>query len=67
MTEAQVAEWGLNLGLPALMIFMCFIIWDLAKESRAGRFGTFVLFLGLGLGMLGFIAKQVIAFFFNHS
>ena len=43
------------------MLFMLFIIWDLAKESKAGRLGTFVLFFVLSFGMLGFVAKQIIA------
>jgi hypothetical protein len=32
----------------------------MAWESKAGKFGTFVIFLGLGFGMLGFVAKGVI-------
>ncbi len=39
---------------------MVFIIGHLAWESKAGRFGTFVIFLGLGVGFLGFLAKYVI-------
>jgi ABC-type lipoprotein release transport system permease subunit len=39
---------------------MLFIIFQLARESKAGKFGTFVLFLVLAFGMLGFLAKQVI-------
>lgn len=27
-----------------LMLFMFFIIWDLAKKSKAGRLGTAILF-----------------------
>jgi hypothetical protein len=42
---------------------MLFIILQLARESKAGRFGTFVLLLGLGVGLLGFAAKGVIKFF----
>jgi hypothetical protein len=38
---------------------------QLAKESKAGRFGTFVLLIVLGFGMLGFIAKNVIAWLLN--
>jgi len=34
-----------------------FIIFQLARESKAGRFGTFVLFLALGFGLVGFAAK----------
>ncbi len=48
-----------------LMIFMAFIIWDLAKNSKAGRFGTAILFLGLGLCLFAFAAKPLIAYFIN--
>ncbi|TVP89977.1 MAG: DUF2788 domain-containing protein [Pseudomonadaceae bacterium] len=44
----------------ALVAFMGYIVWDLAKESKAGRYGTFVLFFALGLGVLGFVIKAVI-------
>jgi hypothetical protein len=39
---------------------MVFIILQLAHESKAGKFGTFVLFLALGFGFIGFIAKGII-------
>lgn len=39
------------------MLYMVFIVWQLARGSKAGRFGTFVLFMGLGVGLIGFIAK----------
>lgn len=39
---------------------MPFIIWQLARESKAGRLGTFVLFFVLAFGMLGFVAKTII-------
>jgi hypothetical protein len=54
---------ALNLGLTVLMGYMLFIIWQLARESKAGKFGTFVLFLALATGMVGFIAKQIIQLF----
>jgi hypothetical protein len=60
MTEEQVAELGLTFGVGGLILFMLFIIWDLARESKAGRLGTFVLFFVLAFGVLGFAAKQVI-------
>ena len=44
----------------ALVGFMAFIVWDLAKKSNAGVFGTAVLFFALGLGVLGFIIKTVV-------
>ena len=51
---------SLYLGLLGLIVFMFFIIWDLAKKSDAGRFGTFVLFGSLGAGMMGFLIKEVL-------
>jgi len=39
---------------------MLFIVGQLAWESKAGKLGTFVIFLGLTFGMLGFAAKYVI-------
>jgi hypothetical protein len=51
---------SLYLGIGGLIAFMTFIMWDLAKESKAGRFGTIVLFGALGLGLLGFIIKTVL-------
>jgi hypothetical protein len=62
-TEAQIAQFGLSFGVGAFMLYMVFIIWQLARESKAGRFGTFVLFLALGFGLVGFIAKSVIRYF----
>jgi len=59
-TEKQISEFGLTWGLGLMIAFMLFIIWDLAKESNAGKLGTFVLFFVLAFGMLGFVAKSVI-------
>ena len=59
-TEAQIAGFGLTFGVGAFMLYMVFIIAQLAHESKAGKFGTFVLFLALGFGFIGFIAKGVI-------
>ena len=60
LTEQQISQFGLTWGLGLMIAFMLFIIWDLAKQSNAGRLGTFVLFFVLAFGMLGFIAKSVI-------
>ncbi len=59
-TEAQVAQFGVTFGLGALMLYMLFIIGELAYRSKAGKMGTFVLFLVLALGMVGFVAKTII-------
>jgi Protein of unknown function (DUF2788) len=62
-TEAQIAQFGLTWGVGLFMLYMLFIIGQLAWESKAGRFGTFVLFLGLAFGMVGFVAKYLIQWF----
>ena len=59
-TEEQIAWFGLTFGVAAFMLYMVFIIFQLARESKAGRFGTFVLFLALGVGLIGFVAKGLI-------
>lgn len=60
LTEERITEIGMTWGLTAFIGFMLFIIWDLARKSKAGRFGTFILFFVLAFGMLGFIAKSVL-------
>lgn len=59
-SEAQIAQFGLTFGIGAFIAYMLFIVLNLARESKAGKFGTFVLFLVLSFGMLGFLAKNVI-------
>jgi len=59
-TEEQIANFGMTFGISAFMLYMAFIIWRLARDSNAGRLGTFVLFMALGFGLLGFVAKGVI-------
>lgn len=59
-TEAQISEFGATFGVGAFILFMLFIIFDLARKSGAGKLGTFVLFFVLAFGMLGFIAKSII-------
>ena len=62
-SEEQIAQFGLTFGVSAFMLYMVFIILQLARESKAGKFGTFVLLLGLGFGLVGFAAKGVIKYF----
>jgi hypothetical protein len=59
-TEAQVADFGVTFCLGAFMLYMLFIIGELAYRSKAGKVGTFTLFFVLAFGMLGFVAKNVI-------
>ena len=60
-TEEQIAAFGLTFGVGAFMLYMLFIIFDLARKSKAGKLGTFVLFFVLAFGMIGFVAKSIIA------
>nr|WP_312230877.1 DUF2788 domain-containing protein [Pseudomonas sp.] len=53
-------ELMMTLLVGGLVLFMAFIVWDLAKKSRAGRFGTFILFFALGPGVLGFLIKSLV-------
>lgn len=64
-TEEQIASFGLTFGVGAFMLYMLFIIGQLAWESKAGKFGTFVLFLGLSFGMVGFVAKMAIQWYLD--
>ncbi|GBG03097.1 hypothetical protein AZSI13_24240 [Azospira sp. I13] len=59
-TEAQISDFGVTFGIGAFIIYMLFIIGELAYKSKAGKVGTFVLFFVLSLGMLGFISKTII-------
>lgn len=61
LTEEKFAELGVTVGIAAFIIYMLFVIGSLAKESKAGRLGTFILFFVLAFGMIGFVAKSVIA------
>jgi len=60
MTIEQFEEWSLIIGLGGLILLMVFIVWNLGRESKAGKFGMFVLFLALALGLLGFVIKLVL-------
>jgi len=60
LTEQRIAELGLTWGLGGFIVLMLVIIWNLARESKAGKFGTFILFFVLAFGILGFLMKSVI-------
>lgn len=61
--EEQITEFGMTFGIGAGILYMLFIIGQLAWESKAGKFGTFVMFLGLAFGFVGFLAKYLIQYF----
>ena len=60
MSIEQFEDISLTLGIGGLVLYMVYIMYKLAQESGAGRFGTIMIFLTLGLGIVGFAAKSVI-------
>lgn len=67
MQYTELEAIALPLLIGGLIIFMGFIVWDLAKKSNAGRFGTGVLFFALGLGVAGFMIKTLVVAFMQAS
>lgn len=60
LTIAEFEDISLKVCFTALIVYMLFIIGNLAKESKAGRYGTIWMFIALGLGFVGFVAKGLI-------
>ncbi|MCG7656535.1 DUF2788 domain-containing protein [Wielerella bovis] len=60
MTEAEFSMWALRICLTVFIIFLGFIIWQLGRESKVGKWGMFILFLVLGLGIAGFLFKNLL-------
>ena len=60
MSIVEFEEISLTLGIGGLIALMVFILYRLGKDSGAGKFGTFVIFLALGMGIFGFAARSVI-------
>mgnify|MGYP001301473280 CR=1 FL=1 len=60
ISEEQMTQFGMTFGLATFMLYMLFIIGELAWKSKAGKLGTFILFFVLAFGMVGFIAKFII-------
>ncbi|MDI9245156.1 DUF2788 domain-containing protein [Marinobacter sp. CHS3-4] len=60
MSEALFSQLAMLVLLTGLIVWMGIIVWDLAKKSQAGRFGTIALFTVLGAGVIGFIVKTVL-------
>ena len=58
--EEQIADFFSTWGVGAFILFMLFIIGEIAYKSKAGKTGTFVLFFVLAFGMVGFVAKGII-------
>ena len=66
MSIEQFESWSLTVGISGLILWMLLIIWKMGKESKAGKFGYFILFFALGLGFIGFIAKTILVELLHH-
>lgn len=60
MNEEEFVSIALPICLAGLIIYMMYIMYKLSTESKAGKFGTIIIFVALGLGIFGFIAKEVL-------
>lgn len=65
MSIAQFEEISLTLCIGGLILYMFYILYKLGQESKAGKFGMFVIFIALGLGMFGFGIKWIIKAFMD--
>ncbi len=60
MPEDTFDTLSVSVLVTGLMIYMGFVIYRMAKDSNAGKFGTIILFFVLGFGMVGFIIKTIL-------
>ena len=60
LTVAEFEDISLKLCVGGLIAYMIFIIGQLAFESKAGKYGAIWMFVGLGVGFIGFAAKSII-------
>ena len=62
LTFPQLEDLAFKILVPAFILYMIFIIANLAWKSKAGKYGTLWLFLALGVGFIGFVAKALIQY-----
>ena len=63
MTIQQFEQLSLIVCCSVLILYMLFILYRLGKDSNAGKFGMFVIFAALSLGIFGFAVKSMIHLF----
>jgi Protein of unknown function (DUF2788) len=60
-------EAGTPFMIGGLILFMFFIVYGIAKESKAGKEGTIWLLSVLCMGVVGYIAKIILEFVFKQK
>ena len=63
ITIQQFEQLSLIVCCSVLILYMLFILYRLGKDSNAGKFGMFVIFAALSLGIFGFAVKSMIHLF----
>ncbi len=67
MAEAEFATWAVRLGVGGLIALMFFIVFQLAHENKAGKFGTMILLIALMMGVMGFGIKLVVQYILSQN
>lgn len=60
MTIEMFEEISLYVGVGGLILYMIYIMYKLGQESNAGKTGMIWIFIGLGVGIFGFVIKLII-------
>ncbi len=60
MDIAKFEALMLPMLIGGLVLFMGGIVFDLGRKAKAGKWGMFVLFATLGLGVFGFLVKSFV-------
>lgn len=60
ITIEQFEDYSLMVGFTILIGLMLFIVFDLARKSKGGKWAYIALFGGLCFGVFGFAMKEVI-------
>jgi len=60
ITIAEFEDYALTICMTILISLMFFIVFDLARQSKGGKWAYIALFGSLCLGIIGFAAKYII-------
>ena len=67
MSEEMFATWAVRICVGFLIAMMFFIVFQLAHENKAGKYGTMVLLIALMMGVLGFGIKLGVELILSHN
>ena len=66
MPEVEFSAIALKICLTGLIGYMLWIIYNVGKDSGAGRSGMMILFIALGAGFFSFIMKGILQYYFTQ-